>query len=150
MFWICLIIVTTSDFIHHPKSSHKERNIKRKLNRICKCFKYIGYKIGLILSKKYMILMLKTIWNRNIMYYERLSQILSQGEYPLLFVISTQIFNLSFTNNYGQQSNYHHPWCFINGLNAKQKILINLLTPSIIIITIFILYLISKRTKVEK
>ena len=52
------------------------------------------------------------------MYYQQgLSQILSQGEYSLLFSISTQIFDLSFTNNYGQHSN--DGWCFINGLNAK-------------------------------
>ena len=66
-----------------------------------------------------MIFDVKTIWNRNIMYYAGLSQILSQGEYSLLFVICTQIFDLSFTNNFGQQSD--DGWCFINGLNAKQK-----------------------------
>ena len=94
--------------------------------------------------------MLKTLWNRNIMYYEQgLSQILSQGEYSLLFTILTQIFDLSFTNYYGQ-SDSDDGWCFINGLNAKQKILLDLLSPAIIIISIFILYLISKCKKNRK
>ena len=146
--------MTTSDFIQNKRTLRKERRIRKKKKKgiycICKCFKYIDNWIGLILSKKYMILMLKTIWNRNIMYYEQgLSQILSQGEYSLLFAISTQIFDLSFTNNYGSQSN-DDGWCFINGLNAKQKILLNLLIPAIIIITIFTLYLISKCKKSGK
>ena len=71
--------------------------------------------------------MLKTM-NRNIMYYEQgLSQILSQGSYMILFSISTQIFDLSITNNYGSATS-DHGWCFINGLNAKQKLLFNLLS----------------------
>ena len=85
-----------------------------------------------------MILMLKTISiPYNVLSFIN-SQLLSQGEYSLLFTICTQILIYHLLIIMGQPTNID--WCFINGLNAKQKILLNLLTHTII--TILYIYII--------
>ena len=96
-----------------------------------------------MVSNEYLMLMLKTMWNRNIMYYmQALSQILSQGSYVILFGMVAHIFNLSITNNNSNDTN--NLWCFINGLTAKQKILLDLLIPTIILSYFCSFYFISK------
>ena len=75
------------------------------------------------------------------MYYEQsLSQIVSEGSYVILFHVIAQTFSFSFIFS----NNKSKPWCFIDGLNAKQKILLELLIPFIICLYILMLYSASK------
>eukprot|EP01084_Bolivina_argentea_P037812 69927_1 len=142
-FWTLLLSITTSDRIqvsavYNVKHDHEIVSLQSSKRSFSE---QIQDKFERILSEHYLILMIKTLWTRNLLYYEQgLSQILSQGSYTVLFGISTQIFNLSMTTNAGGDKG----WCFVNGLRAKGKILLNLLTPLIVMILITIIYLVSK------
>ena len=68
---------------------------------------------------------------KNIIYYEQsINQILSTSSLAVLFKSFTSIFNLSIIS----YDNNTNPWCFINGLTAKYKILIDLLIPIILLL----------------
>eukprot|EP01083_Nonionella_stella_P075505 205307_1 len=96
-----------------------------------------------ILSGGYFMVMMKTIVLKNILYYEQaVSQTLSGAgiSVPVLISSVAEIFNLSVS---GFNTNARNPQCFMDGLNAKQKLLFNLSVPLIILISIAILYLTS-------
>eukprot|EP01084_Bolivina_argentea_P221127 374601_1 len=85
LMWTLYILVITSDkSIDNNKVDKVDgkgccdcRKIKK--GKICQC-------VDKILSNNYLKLMLTTIWNRNIMYYEQaISVILSHGSYFILF-----------------------------------------------------------------
>eukprot|EP01084_Bolivina_argentea_P221126 374600_1 len=94
------------------------------------------------LSKnEYLKAMVSVMISRNIMYYEQsISQLLSSSSISILFASLASIFNLSTTTS--QKAT--NPWCFINGMNGKDKILIDLFVPLFIFILIAIIYLIGK------
>eukprot|EP01084_Bolivina_argentea_P072885 132304_1 len=101
-------------------------------------------KIQNLISNPHFMLMMQTIWNRNILYYQQaLSQVFSSSPFVILFGVFSQIFNLSLTNNYG---NHDNGWCFMNGLDSKQKILTDLLIPFLVILWFTLFYIISKCT----
>eukprot|EP01084_Bolivina_argentea_P041668 76908_1 len=94
-------------------------------------------------SNPYFMLMVQTMWSRNIMYYEQsLSQILTTSVFSAVFNAFAQIFNLSITDYVG--SSDASSICFVDGLNAKQKILSNLIMPFMIIFFILPIHLISR------
>eukprot|EP01084_Bolivina_argentea_P281231 481144_1 len=120
--WTIFLIIVTSD--SDENNNNKKTGIRRYL------------------SNPHFMLMMKTLWNRNIMYYEQaLSLILtsvSSSSLTILFHFIAQIFNFSTTTNTGKDI------CFIDGLNAKQKILVQLFIPSFIVMYMVGFHLISK------
>eukprot|EP01084_Bolivina_argentea_P152182 265507_1 len=126
LFFI-FITATNTDPVHFKpnlKKSRKELTIKE------------------MMSDKYMRLMMKIMISKNILYYlQGIAQLLSTGTTTILFASFATIFNLSIISNSG--SNDSEPWCFINGLTAWQKILMDLLVPIFVTLWILLLYSIS-------
>ena len=91
--------------------------------------------------------MIKSLWTRNILYYQQaVAQVLAQGSYVELLAIISPIFDLSVANNSGSITG-SDGWCFIQSINAKQKILLNVMIPTLIMIYIIILLLVSNCKK---
>ena len=127
VFWVLYITLTTSD--KHRVSTTREQTGKCRF-------------IQSVLSKKKLMMMIKTMCNRNILYYEQaLSQTLSEGSYIVFLSIFSNIFDLSIANNAGTSKG---GWCFIDGLDSKHKILLNLISPMIIVSILVSIYFISK------
>eukprot|EP01084_Bolivina_argentea_P309866 536024_1 len=148
LFWTLYILITASDeykinpaiiVIHKPqKKKFMSCNCSAVRNgRCCKS-------IAKLLANKRLMLFFKTILNRNIIYYmQALSQILSGGSYMILFSIFIQMFNFSFITNTSNTNNVDESWCFVNGLEARGKILLDLLIPCIIAVYFCIISIIS-------
>ena len=78
---------------------------------------------------------------KNILYYQQaVNQVLSSSSLSRLSIVFSSIFNLSITSS----SHNANPWCFIHGLTAKQKVLIDLFVPFMILVFISIIYVLSK------
>ena len=136
LLWVVYITLSTSDKYKRTPSGDRTKPKKGS-----SCLKAVQNRIESMLSKKYFMLMLKTIINRNIMYYEQaMAQLLSQGSDTLLFSRFTQMFNLSITNTV---SNNDTGWCLIKGLTSKQKILTDLISPAFVFVIICTMYLMS-------
>merc|ERR1711933_367643 len=89
------------------------------------------------------MLMIKIMIFKNVLYYQQgVTQILSANAFKILLYPLASIFNLSIMAN--TATNVEDLWCFINGLNAKEKILIDLFVPINILSIICFVYLLSK------
>eukprot|EP01084_Bolivina_argentea_P182956 315778_1 len=94
------------------------------------------------LSNPHFKLLIQTIWSRNIIYYQQsISQILSSTTLSVLFSGFTHIFGLNIANT--NSANTHQTLCFINGMNAKHKILCNLIMPAMIVLFVSVFHLIT-------
>merc|ERR1712228_152826 len=121
------IMFTSSDDIEDTCNSPKEYT-----NKIKRAF-----------SENYFKLMLKTMILKNALYYEQgLAQVSAVFPFEILFTSFASMFNLSTT--FAQGFAGDKPMCFINGLNAKQKILVDLLIPALIVIFISCIWIVSK------
>ena len=139
IIWVLGITMTTSD-------KYREDSFSKVRPTKCRILRRNLHRMQRVLSKQDLILILKTMWNTNIMYYQQsLSQLLSQGSYRLLFSVLLRTFNLSITNISG--SNENDGICFIHGLTSKHKILTDLVAPTFVSIIIFVLFLIAKCKK---
>ena len=98
-----------------------------------------------MLKSHYFKLFIQTLVLKNILYFEQgVNQILATSSYQVLFNTLASIFNLSLTsiaNNEDQDES--KLWCFINGLDGKGKILVDLFMPITIPVFLFIFCLIS-------
>ena len=81
---------------------------------------------------------LKTALLKNILHYEQsINQILSGTSIRVLFTSFTSMFNVSFASFNASNDN---SWCFIKGMTAKQKIVIDLMTVLMIFLIILLYY----------
>eukprot|EP01083_Nonionella_stella_P205246 747600_1 len=130
LLWTAYITLSSSDKVKSDKKKQTEHK---------RCAQ-----VRDLLSNDRFMTLFKTMWNRNIMYYEQaLSQILASGSLVALGTGFAEVFNFSITNN--NSSDDDNLWCFVDGLDAKQKILLDLLMPLFIVLFIAILYLVSTR-----
>eukprot|EP01084_Bolivina_argentea_P136517 240423_1 len=128
--WTAYFLIISSD------ASQSNQNTDRKC---CKCT--CGKMKPELFKDKDILSWFKTIINRNILYYEQaLSQVLAYGSYLVLLSVFAQIFNFSFVGN----SSNGTSWCFIDGLTAKQKILLDLLVPFMVLLLMITIHSITK------
>eukprot|EP01083_Nonionella_stella_P105403 303163_1 len=90
-------------------------------------------------------LMMKIMIIKNIWYYEQsVSQIIAGSPSKIVCDAFASMFNLSITSIQSDADDEASLWCFIDGLNAKQKILVDLFVPCMMILFIFSFYLVSR------
>eukprot|EP01083_Nonionella_stella_P153573 493655_1 len=112
LLWTAYITLSSSDKVKSDKKKQTEHK---------RCAQ-----VRDLLSNDHFMTLFKTMWNRNIMYYEQaLSQILASGSLVALGTGFAEVFNFSITNN--NSSDDDNLWCFVDGLDAKQKILLDFL-----------------------
>eukprot|EP01083_Nonionella_stella_P066591 175475_1 len=88
----------------------------------------------------YVTLAIKTLVLKNILYYQQaVSQTLVPSTMRVWLSYVSDIFMLNTTLSSDQDTNAD-PWCFSDGLNAKEKILLDLIVPITIFIATAILY----------
>eukprot|EP01084_Bolivina_argentea_P240169 403555_1 len=121
IFWSLFLLLTSSD------------KIKRKVEYTNSINKY--------LTNPQFVMMLKILFARNTIYYEQaLSQVISSNSFDILLKTFSKIFNLSLVS-YG--GNVNNAKCFIDALNGKGKILVDLLMPAMVLFLVIIYHLIS-------
>ena len=92
MIIIIIIIIANNS---EKKTKCNCKPVKNAIRKCC-CTKWMEKTF----KDKRLILMLKTILNRNVIYYmQQLSQISSGGPYMILFSTFIQVFNCSFVAN---------------------------------------------------
>ena len=145
ILWILYIMIVASEKMTE-KADLIGIDLEKKSKCNCRRFTNNGCyrRIGKFSRNEKLLLALRSILNRNVIYYmQALSQLLSGGSYLLLFGIFIQIFNFSVitdTNN----TNDDESWCFVDGLQAKEKIYLGLSIPAFITIYFIGMYIICR------
>ena len=107
-----------------------------------------GYSFKKFLMSGRVQWMLRTMILKNVLYYEQaVAQILTTSSYKVLFRGFATKFDLSITTVVSGGDDDKLLWCFVDGLNAKWKILLDLLIPIMVFGLIFIAFIISKLSR---
>eukprot|EP01083_Nonionella_stella_P307801 1083224_1 len=125
LLWAIYLILSSSDKLEIANNPPSQTTIRQYLRN------------------QHFMLTCKILFVRNILYYEQaLSQILSANPFSMVLIGLTEIFNLSISSN-----NAHgNGECFFKGMNAKHKILMDLLTPTMIVFFCVMAHVILKST----
>eukprot|EP01084_Bolivina_argentea_P002505 4628_1 len=107
--------------------------------------KKVAEKIKKLWKNPYFKLMIQILILKNILYFEQaVAQVLVTSPFTVLFTSFASIFNLSLASMVNDDEDEDGLFCFIDGLNGKGKILVDLFMPAMIFLFIFITYSVSK------
>eukprot|EP01084_Bolivina_argentea_P049841 91670_1 len=132
ILWSVYLILSASEEHKTKETDKKEKRGKCGVFNKCKSSikKFRA-------NNKTIIDMTQVFIQKNISYYQQaLSQILTSNSYSVLFGVIAKGFELSFITSRANDDTDSELWCFYHGMNGKEKILMDLLTPGIIIFVI--------------
>ena len=136
LIWTAYLILFNTKKVQQDGKESEDEVVQDTENGRCMA-------IRKLVKNRAFVLMMKTIFAVNIMYYEQaISQILVSGSFELVFAAFSSVFNMEIVT--GNAKNEDKLWCFVDGLTAKGKILIDLIIPSLIITLMIIIYLVAR------